>query len=314
MTALLKPRTGGMLCLALVLLVLPALLQNGFQYNVAILIGLNAIVCVGLNLLIGYAGQISLGHAGFYALGGYASAILTSRYSWDPFLSLVTGAIIVGILSYVIAKPILRLKGHYLAMATLGMGIIISIVLNQEDQLTGGPDGMAVPGFVVFGFEPSGDLAWYIIVSVMLLVTVWIALNLVESPVGRALRAVHGSELAASTMGIDVLRTKVMIFVFSAVLASVAGSVFAHISSFFTPDEGGFIHSIEFVAMVVLGGLASIFGALVGAAILTLLPQVLASFHDYEMVMFGAIMMIIMIFMRRGLLPTLLRLLKLERS
>lgn len=314
MTALMRPRSGGLLALSLVLIILPFFLQNGFHYDVAILIGLNAIVCVGLNLLIGYAGQISLGHAGFFALGGYASAILTSRYDWDPLGALVSGAIIVGVLSYVIARPILRLKGHYLAMATLGMGIIISIILTQEDQLTGGPDGMPVPELVVFGASVSGNQTWYIIVAVMLLATVWMALNLVESPLGRALRAVHGSELAASTMGIDVQRTKVMIFVFSAVIASIAGSIFAHNSSFFTPSEGGFIHSIEFVAMVVLGGMASIYGALAGAAILTVLPQALATFHDYEMLVFGGIMMGMMIFMRQGLLPALLRLLRIKQS
>ncbi len=305
MKRLLYPETGGLLVLVVVLLLLPLFLANGYQYDVAILVGLNAIVCIGLNLLIGYAGQISLGHAGFFALGGYFSAILTDRYDWDPLLSLVVGAVAVGLLSFVIARPILRLKGHYLAMATLGMGIIISIVLNQESDLTGGPDGMPVPSFVVLGWEPAGNLTWYWIVALFLVLTVWMALNLVRSPAGKALRAVHGSELAAATMGIDVERTKVTIFVFSAVLASLTGSIFAHYSGFLTPTEGEFFHSIELVTMVVLGGMASIFGSVIGAVILTILPQVLAGFHDYEMVIFGAIMMGVMIFMRRGLVPTL---------
>jgi branched-chain amino acid transport system permease protein len=305
MKRLLQPETGGLIVLVAVILLLPLFLANGYQYDVAILVGLNAIVCIGLNLLIGYAGQISLGHAGFFALGGYFSAILTDRYEWDPLLSLIVGAVAVGLLSFVIARPILRLKGHYLAMATLGMGIIISIVLNQESDLTGGPDGMPVPSFVLLGWEPSGNLTWYWIVSLFLVITVWMALNLVRSPAGKALRAVHGSELAAATMGIDVERTKVKVFVFSAVLASLTGSVFAHYSGFLTPTEGEFFHSIELVTMVVLGGMASIFGSVVGAVILTILPQALAGFHDYEMVIFGAIMMGVMSFMRRGLVPTL---------
>ncbi len=305
MKAFFKPQTGGLLVLALILLFLPLGLQNGFHYEIAILIGINAIVCVGLNLLIGYTGQISLGHAAFFALGGYFSAILTDRYEWNPMGALITGAVVIGLVSFLFARPILRLKGHYLAMATLGMGIIISIVLNQETELTGGPDGMVVPDFTLFGWTPSGALAWYIIVAALLFFTVWMALNLVTSPAGRALRAIHTSELAASTLGIDVMRTKVVIFVFSAVIASVAGSVFAHYSGFLTPAEGEFMHSIELVTMVVLGGMASVFGSLVGAAILTLLPQILADFHDYEMIAFGAIMMGVMIFMRRGLVPTL---------
>ncbi len=307
MNALATPRRGGMLALFVVILLLPLFMQNSFHYDIAILVGLNAVVCIGLNLLIGYAGQISLGHAGFFAMGAYFSAILTDSYAWDPLLALLTGVVVVGLLAFAIARPILKLKGHYLAMATLGFGIIISIVLNQEGDLTGGPDGMPVPPLTVFGWQVSGDLTWYAIVAVFLMLTVWLALNLVESPIGRALRAVHGSELAAATMGVDTLRYKTLIFVVSAVLASVAGSLFAHYTGFLSPTEGEFFRSIEFVTMVVLGGMASIFGSVIGAAILTVLPQLLAAFQDYEMIVFGAVMMGIMIFMPRGLLPTLTR-------
>src|SRR5581483_1922199 len=141
MTWLRSPRTGGLLLLALVIVALPLILPNKFYYDVAIKTALNAIVCVGLNLLIGYAGQISLGHAGFFALGAYASAVLTVRYGWNGFAALLAGAVAVGVLAFVVARPILRLRGHYLAMATLGLGIIIAIVINREIALTGGPDG-----------------------------------------------------------------------------------------------------------------------------------------------------------------------------
>jgi len=300
-----RARRAGLLFMAIIVIVLPLFLQNSFHYDIAILIGLNAIVCVGLNLLIGYAGQISLGHAGFFALGAYFSAILTDSYEWPPLLALLTGAVAVGMLALIIARPILRLKGHYLAMGTLGMGIIISIVLNQEVDYTGGPDGMPVPSFTLLGWEPGGNFAWYWIVAVMLLVSVWLALNIIDSPVGRALRSLHGSELAAQTMGVDTLRYKAMIFVVSAVMASIAGSTFAHYAGFLTPVEGDFIRSIEFVTMVVLGGMASTFGAVIGAVILTLLPQLLAAFHDYEMMLHGAVLVGIMIFMRKGLVPSI---------
>lgn len=302
---LFRPGTGGLLILSTILVILPIFLQNSFHYDIAIQSGLNALVCIGLNLLMGYAGQISLGHAGFFALGAYASAVLTDQYDFVPIGALITGAVGVGLLSYLLARPILKLKGHYLAMATLGMGIIISIILNQEEAVTGGPDGMPVSAFTLFGWELSGNLAWYWVIAGLLVLTVWLALNLVASPIGRALRAVHGSELAASTMGIDTLRTKVMIFVVSAVLASISGSIFAHYSGFISPSEGEFFRSIEFVTMVVLGGMASIYGAVVGAVILTILPQILASFHNYEMIIHGAVLMGVMIFMRRGLVPTL---------
>lgn len=309
-----QPRRAGLLALAAVIAGLPAILPNAFYYDVVILVGINAIVCVGLNLLIGYGGQISLGHAGFFGLGAYASAVLAGTYDWPPLAALLTGAAGVGVLSFVIARPILKLKGHYLAMGTLGMGIIISIALNQEVDITGGPDGMPVPAFSIAGWEPSGEQTWYWIVAALLLVSVWLALNLIDSPVGRALRSVHGSEVAASVAGVDVTRYKILIFVVSAVLASLAGSLYAHYTGFITPDEASFFHSIEFVTMVVLGGMASTFGSVVGAAILTILPQLLTVLHDYEMLAFGAILMGTMIFMRKGLVPSLADLAKRARS
>ena len=157
---LLTPRYGGVAALAGIIVVLQFFFTNNFHYDVAINIGLAAIVCVGLNLLIGYAGQISLGHAGFFGLGAYSSAILTDAYGWPPIAAMAAGMVLVGVLSFVLARPILKLKGHYLAMATLGMGIIISIVLNQEVELTGGPDGMAVPAFSVLGWQPQSETAW----------------------------------------------------------------------------------------------------------------------------------------------------------
>ena len=288
-----------------IIAVMPWFLPNSFYFDIAINGGIAAIVCVGLNLLIGYAGQISLGHAGFFALGAYSSAILTDNFGWPPVASLAAGLVLVALLAFAIARPILRLKGHYLAMATLGMGIIISIVLNQEVDLTGGPDGAPVSAFTLFGWEADSELTWYWIVGGSLIVTVWLALNLIDSAVGRALKAVHGSEVAARVAGIDTTRYKMLVFVVSAVMAAYAGSLFAHYTGFLTPSEASFFRSIEFVTMVVLGGMASVFGSVIGAAILTVLPQFLTVFHDYEHVMFGLVMMLTMIFMPKGLLPSL---------
>jgi branched-chain amino acid transport system permease protein len=301
----LAARRGGLLALALLLVALPFFLPNNFYYDVAIKTALNAIVCIGLNLLIGYAGQISLGHAGFFALGAYASAILTSHYNWPGLLAMAAGAVTVALLAFLVARPILRLKGHYLAMATLGLGIIISIVINREIPLTGGPDGMNVPALWIGPWRLTGASTWYWVSAGALFVAVWLSLNLAESPIGRAFRALHGSEIAAETTGVETSRYKVLAFVVSAVFASIAGSLFAHADRFITPAEAGFLRSIEFVTMVVLGGMASTFGALVGAAILTVLPQVLAAAQEYKHVALGAIMIGVMIFMPRGLVPTL---------
>ena len=302
---LLSARHGGLLALALFLAVLPFFFPNNFYYDVAIKAALNAVVCIGLNLLIGYAGQISLGHAGFFALGAYASAVLTTHYKWPGLVAMLAGAVAVALLAFLLARPILRLKGHYLAMATLGLGIIIAIVINREIPITGGPDGMSVPALWVWEWRLTGAATWYWIAAGALFIAVWFSLNLVESPIGRALRALHGSEIAAETTGIDTTRYKVLVFVVSAVFASIAGSLFAHAERFVTPVEAGFLRSIEFVTMVVLGGMASTFGAVVGAVILTVLPQVLAAAHDYKHVALGAIMIGVMIFMPRGLVPSL---------
>jgi len=297
--------TRALMLLALVLLCLPLVLPNSFYYDVAIRVAFNAVIAIGLNLLIGYTGQISLGHAGFFGLGAYASAILSSRYGWPPALALVAAAAGVATLALLVARPVLRLKGHYLAMATLGLGIIIMIMLTNESALTGGPDGMAVPPFSVFGRELSGEKHWYAVGAVALWLMAWTALNLINAPGGRALQAIHGSEIAALAVGVDVAAMKVRVFVLSAAVASVMGSLSAHYVGFVTPGVAGFLHSIELVTMVVLGGMASVFGSIIGTVVLTLLPQLLSAFEGWETLAFGAVLMLCMILLPKGVVPTL---------
>lgn len=298
-------RYKGLAVLALILALLPLVLPNSFYYDVVIRIAINAIVVIGLNLLMGYTGQISLGHAGFFGIGAYASGVLTTQFNWPAPLALLTGAVAAGILALLVARPILKLKGHTLTMATLGLGIIISIVITNEAQYTGGPDGIAVPALDLFGWAISGDKTWYAVVALLLVLVTWAALNLIDSPAGRALQAIHGSEIAARVVGVDTTRFKVRVFVLSAVIASLAGSLSAHYVGFVTPGIAGFFHSIELVTMVVTGGMASVFGSIVGAALLTLLPQLLSTFEGWETVVFGVILMLTMIFMPKGLVPTL---------
>ena len=295
----------GLYIIMAVLLVLPFVLPNSFYVDLVIRIAINAVIVLGLNLLIGFAGQISLGHAGFLGIGAYASAILPTHLGWHPVLALLAGAVAAGVLAAIVARPIFKLKGHYLAMATLGLGIIINIVIRTEAAWTGGPDGMPVPPMSLAGFEISGDKHWYWIVALLLSISVWASLNLIDSPFGRALRALHGSEVASKVVGVDVVRYKVAIFVLSAVFASIMGSVTAHYVGFVTPNLADFFHSIELVTMVVIGGMASVYGSVVGAVLLTALPQALASFEGWETVAFGTILMLCMIFLPKGLVPTL---------
>ncbi|MBI5265300.1 MAG: branched-chain amino acid ABC transporter permease [Bradyrhizobium sp.] len=295
----------GLLVLGAILLVLPLLLPNAFYFDIVNRMAINAIVVLGLNLLIGFAGQISLGHAGFFGIGAYASAILPTHYGWPPVAAMGAGAAGAALLASVIAPPIFRLSGHYLAMATLGLGVVISIVLKNETAFTGGPDGMPVPPLSLFGLEIFGERQWYGLFAPVLLFSVWACQNLIDSPFGRALRALHGSEVASQVVGVDVARYKVAVFVLSAFIASIMGSLTAHYVGFVTPNVADFLHSIELVTMVVVGGMASVYGSVVGAVLLTALPQALATFEGWETVVFGAVLMLSMIFMPKGLVPTL---------
>lgn len=295
----------GLGLLVAVLLVLPWVVPNSYYMDLAIRIGINAIIVIGLNLLIGFAGQISLGHAGFLGIGAYASAVLPTHFGWHPLLAMAAGATATAVIAGLVARPIFKLKGNYLAMATLGLGIIINIALRNEAQWTGGPDGMPVPAMSVFGFELSTDKHWYWVVAAMLAFSVWASLNMIDSPFGRALRALHGSEVASQVVGVNVVRYKVTIFVMSAVFASIMGSITAHYMAFVTPNFADFFHSVELVTMVVVGGMASVFGSIIGAVLLTALPQALATFEGWETVVFGAVLMLCMIFLPKGLVPTL---------
>ena len=296
-----------------ILVALPFVFSNKFQLSILILVGLNAMLCLGLNLLVGTAGQISLGHAAFYGIGAYASAILTGDYGWNAFAAIAAGIAASGAIAAVVGRPIFRLQGHYLAMATLGVGLVIYLVLVHENGLTGGPDGRAVKPLTVFGEPVRGELSWYWIIAAVLFFAVWAAENLTHSPWGRSLRAIHASEPAAAAVGIDVRSVKVVLFVASAALASLAGSLFAHAYGFITPDRAGFLHSVELVVMIVLGGLGSIYGGIAGAAIIGVLPHVLTAFKDYENLAYGLLLILVPYFFREGLIPMLAGLARLRR-
>lgn len=308
-----QSKTGGVAALVLVIMILPLFLPNRYYVEVATIIGINAIVAVGLNLLIGYAGQISLGHAAFVGIGAYGSALLSSKAGVPAPLALLASMSIAGAVAFVIGRPILRLRGHYLAMATLGFGVVVAIAINNESTLTGGPDGLNVQTFRLFNYAVRSPETWYWIVGAVLVLCVLLALNLIDSASGRALRALHGSEVAAQSLGIDIARYKILAFVVSAAFAALAGGLFAFQSGFITPEKAGFVKSIELVSMVVLGGMASTYGAVVGAAILTALPQFLTIFKDYEHILLGMILIGCMIFLRKGLVPSLAALLEQRR-
>jgi branched-chain amino acid transport system permease protein len=294
---------AGFLLFTAVLAVLPPFLTNEYYLNLLIFIGIHAIIAIGLDLLLGYTGQISLGHAAFFGLGAYITGVLSAKASWPPIAGLVVALVGVGILAYIIGIPTLKLHGHYLAMATLGFGIIVQIFFKELDFLTGGPSGLVgIQDMTIFGYAFDSDLKYYYLVCVSLLLTLLLSINLVQSRVGRALRAIHGSEVASSVLGVNVSRYKVGIFVLSAVYAALAGWLYSHYMTFVSPSSFGFMFSVKLVTMVVIGSLGSIWGAIFGAALLTSMPEFLHVFANYETTVFGFILVSVMVFMPRGLL------------
>jgi branched-chain amino acid transport system permease protein len=308
--ALLATRLLLAIAVAAIVIVLPWFFPSAYYYRIGALVFIFALAVVGLNLLMGFAGQVSLGHAGFLGIGAYSVAIGPVYFGVPSWLCVFAGAVLSGIVAFLVGRPILRLKGHYLAVATLGFGLLVAIVLTNEAGWTGGPDGMSVPKLMLFGWSVRGSDAWYWISGTTFVGGFVLALNLMESPTGRSLQAIHDSEIAALVLGIDVARKKLTIFIISAMYASVAGSYLALFNGHVTPDVAGFLRSIELVAMVVLGGMGSIIGSLVGAIVLVVLPQVLTVFHEYEQALLGLIVMVFMIFLRQGIVPSIAAILK----
>jgi len=299
------------LVFTVLVLLAPEVIGDGYLMNVMVFVGIHTMLAVALNLLLGYAGQISLGHAGFFGMGAYLSGVLTTTYGFNPWIVMPVAALIVGILAFMVGLPILKLKGHYLAMATLGLGIIIYIVFNETVELTGGPSGLSgIPNLVIGDMVFDSDLKNYYLIWSFTLLVVLLSVNLANSRIGRALRAVHDSEVAARVAGVNARILKVQIFAMSAVISSLAGSLYAHTMTFISPTSFGFNFSVELLTMVVIGGLASVYGSFLGAALLTLLPEFLRAAHDYDIIIYGGLLIIMVMFMPGGLvrgIPDLIR-------
>lgn len=280
----------------------PHLLTNDYYVSTLIIAFFNAIIVVGLNLLLGYAGQISLGHGAFYGLAAYASGILSATCGLPVELSALCAIALTAAVAWGIGIPTLKLSGHYLAMATLGFGVIVSIVFNEAVDLTGGPSGLTgIPRLSLFGATVESDLSYYYVTGAALTLVMALSLNLIDSRMGRALRAIHTSERAAEAVGVDIARYKLFVFVLSALFAALAGVLYAHYLGFAAPSSFGFKFSVTLIVMVVLGGMASVWGAAAGALFLTTLPEFLRVFEDIETLLFGGILILGMMFLPDGL-------------
>ncbi len=288
----------------------PLLVRGSYPLGVGIITGALAAGTVGFVLLLGYAHQLALGQAGFCMVGGYASAILCVQHRWDPLLALLAGAAAAMAVAWAIATPILKLRGFVLAMASLALHLIL-VVVAFEAPFTGGALGTyGVPKFALLGLPLSADLAYYYVVWAIVLGFVGIGLAIDRSRVGRALKALAASETAALSVGIDILRYKVQMFVLSAGMASVCGSLAVHYVRAMDPNVFGFAFSLNFITAVIVGGLQSVWGGVVGAALITGVRELLrgVSLPLWESVLMGALTVVVLIAFRYGFAGFLSRL------
>jgi branched-chain amino acid transport system permease protein len=302
----------------------PAVVGNNYQVFILTLIGLYTLLTVGLSLVMGYAGQVSLGHATFYGVGAYATALLSARAGLPSWAALIAATALTGLIGFVIGVPIFRLRGHYLAMATLGLNVIFILILKNEADVTGGPSGFTnIPPLSVGGFVFDNDLKMYYLVWAMVLGSLWLSLNIVNSRVGRALRAIHASEVAAETLGVDANAYKLRVFALAAGFAGLAGGLYAQAVHFISPSSFDILVSVELVTMSAIGGLASVWGSIFGAATVVLLAQfirdkmalVLAGASgEQEIIIFGLLLVVIMVFLPEGLTAGGLKLIRRWRS
>ncbi len=268
---------------------------NEFVAQIITQIGINLIVAVGLNLVIGFTGQFSFGSAGFMAIGAYSSAIISARMAptWGTiFLSMLIGAIVAGIVAIIVGYPTLRLKGDYLAIATLGVSEIIRILIMNGGDLTNGAAGLS--GIILFT-----DWGMTFIFAVIVIVLI---LNFINSPSGRATLSVREDEIASESMGVNVTRVKVIAFTIGAMVTAVAGSLYAGFIGTVTPKDFTWMKSVDALIIVVLGGLGSITGTIIAAIILGLLNMFLQDFGAIRMIIYSLILILVMIFRPGGLL------------
>ncbi len=279
-----------------------ALSSSGYVVTLIGFAAIYGVFCTGLNFFMGYTGQASFGQNAFAALGGYGSAILTANYYWDPVLALLVSMVLSGMIAAVVGYPTLRLRGHYLAMATFALGLITYEISIEWNSLTQGYMGLSgIPPLGIGKYELVSEKHQLIVLTMVMLLGVWVSVRLRDSRFGRALRAIAGSEAAANALGINVARYKLAAFVVAAVYASVAGSLFAHFVGFISPEVFGASMVILSFTMLYLGGVGTTWGPIIGALIVSLLPEVLRGLKEMQDVVYSVVLIAILIFAPRGL-------------
>jgi branched-chain amino acid transport system permease protein len=293
----------GLAALGAIIVLAGLSVSGSYHKTMLIFAMINGLAAIGLCLLFGYGGQISLCQGGFFGLGAYTAADLVQKFGVDPLLALLAAPLVPAAFGWLVAKPLLRLSSHYLAMATLALGLILSIFYTQLVFLTGGADpGISnLAPFAPLGLKLGTTNAMFWVCGVALLLAMTVAINLIHSRVGRALRAIRSAEIPASCLGIDIVRYKVAVFSLAAGMAGLAGGLFAFFTRAFNASGFEVGLSIDLLIMVLVGSIRSPWGAIVGAVVITILPAFLEDFDRYRLFSYGVLMTSIMIFMPDGL-------------
>ncbi len=277
---------------------LPWWAGDQYQIHLASLIGVYWILIAGLNLVVGYTGQLSVGHVGLLAIGAYAFSILAGRHEWNPYIALLASGGIGAFCGLLLGLPSLRLPGFYFAMATLAFSMIVTEISLAQGDLTGGGAGLPVPGFPAPFDSPGG---FYSLILVVAIVVTWLTWNVARFTWGRALVAVRDSVVTAQAVGVPVFRAKLMVFVFSGMTAGVAGALFASLQSYITPDTFVFELGLFFFVCIIIGGRGTIVGPLVGTAILTALPEVVAPLARWSTFFYGLLLLVVVLLVPEGI-------------
>lgn len=294
---------------------------TGYVRSLVVLIGLAVVAAAGLALLVGFAGQLSLAQGAFYGLGAYGFGVLAVRVGWPAPLALLGALVFVGVVGWLIGLPMLRLRGHFLALGTLAFTVIVTVLLLELGPLTGGPSGLAgVPSLRRLALGPltlSAELQYCYLVWLLALGSLWLYQRVIRSEVGLALQAMSSSEVGTAAMGVDIARLKLGVFVLAALLGGLAGAVYASYLSFISPAAFDIMLSIQLVVMVMVGGTASFWGPLLGALVVTGLVEVLRGVvaavlpgvrGPVEIIALGLVLGLIMVWEPGGLVASLARL------
>ncbi|SEL40052.1 amino acid/amide ABC transporter membrane protein 2, HAAT family [Roseovarius nanhaiticus] len=282
-------------------LVIAPVLAPGYMVYILCMIGIYYIVGLAMNVLVAQAGQISIGHAAFWALGAYGAAVLVTRFDIPFEIAILCGGLLAAVFGLLVAIPAMRVQGHYLAIATLAFSMVVERTLHEWETVTGGRSGMFVPRPSVLGTELVSDMPYFYLIMLISLIFTWMIYNLQRAPSGRALQALRLSPTAASSSGVNRRASLVTVFVLSAFMTGISGGLFAHLVGYLSVSSFTLAVSLSFITMIVIGGAGRLMGAFIGAAFVTLMPEFMRGLAEAQMVAYGVILILVVLFLPEGL-------------